>query len=206
MDPAESSRIGALHEAWHCVALLEEGQPIVRVTLDPPRTYWEPPGDDRIEAVFALVPNLALPWHPSAQDQGVLRRLDPDVVEEARPTAEAVLDLVDRRGLHSIVEALLEAPARELDGELVADIYADPVSGGARAEDGMHEHEVTEPHFSITYRHDAAQGWHVHGPDVEHDHRVTIVVEGRTLTVERGAGVESFHHSPDEDWQAPEVR
>jgi hypothetical protein len=56
----------------------------------------------RIEAVFVLVPNLALPWHPSPQDQGVLERLHADVLDEARPTAEAVLDLVDRRGVRSI--------------------------------------------------------------------------------------------------------
>ena len=205
MDVAEPSRIDALHEAWHCAALLEEGRSIVRVTLDPPRTYWDPPVNDRIEAVFALVPNLALPWHPSDQDRGVINRLGADVLDQARPTAEAVLDLVDRRGVHSIVEALLEAPAHELDGEQVAHLYIDAVSGRAEG-DGMHEHVVSEPHFSLTYRHDADQGWHVEGADEEHDHVVTLVVEGGRLTVERGPGVESFHHPPDPDWQPPKVR
>ncbi|MGE5226085.1 MAG: hypothetical protein ACM3OO_04345 [Planctomycetaceae bacterium] len=206
MDREEPSRIEALHEAWHCATLLEEGQPIERVTLDPPRTYWEPPGDERVEAVFVLVPNLALPWHPSPQDQGVLKRLDADVLDEARPTAEAVLDLVDRRGVRSIAEALLGAPARELDGEDVAQLYADAVSGRHVEGDGMHEHEVAEPHFSLTYRHDADQDWHVETAGEEHDHRITIVVEGGRLMVERGPGVESFHHPADPGWEPPQVR
>jgi hypothetical protein len=130
MDREAMPRIDALHEAWHCAALLEEGLPIARVTLDPPRTYWGPPEDERTEAVFMLVPNLVLPWHPSAQDHGVLNRLGADVVDEARPTAEDLADAIDPRGVHSIAEALLAAPAQELDGERIAHIYAEAASRG----------------------------------------------------------------------------
>ncbi len=206
MDWEEMQRINALHEAWHCAALLEEGQPISRVTLDPPRTNWGPPVNERTEAVFMLVPNMVLPWHPSAQDQGVLKRLGADVLDEARTTAEALVDVIDPRGVHSIVEALLAAPAQELDGERVAQIYSEAVSSGLSVGgDGMHEHEVREPHFSLTYRHDDAQEWHVERAGEEHDHLITVVVEGGKLTVERGVGTESFHHPPDPNWLPPEA-
>ena len=114
-------RLNALHEAWRCAALLEQDLPIALVTLFPPRTYWGPPQEARVEAIIALVPNLALPAHPSAPDQGVLDQLGADAVRLARPIAKRLVQTIDPRRVQAIADALLIE--RTLDGEQVAVIY-----------------------------------------------------------------------------------
>jgi len=62
---AEQMRINALHEAWHCAALVEEGIPVHYVINN--ETHWDSP-DGRAEALINLVPNIAMPEHPSSHD------------------------------------------------------------------------------------------------------------------------------------------
>jgi hypothetical protein len=120
--------VNARHEAWRCAALLEQGIPIALVTLFPPRTYWGPPEDVRIDAIIALVPQLALPEHPSAQDRRVLEQHGADVVAQARPAAKRLVEEIDPRRVQAIADSLLVE--RTLDGEQIAQIY------GAAGSDG----------------------------------------------------------------------